>query len=191
MCDTGSAHVAFFFFDFKDKGKQDSRALLSSFLVQLSHQSTSFCDILFACHSYHQSGSQQPSDYTLIQCFKNMLKASGPTPIYLIIDALDECPNTTKLPPPREKVLKLIENLVKSNLPNLRLCITSRPEVDIQGSLKPLTTKCISLHDQSGQKKDIEEYVRSVVSSDSNMRRWRDEDKKLVIETLTKKADGM
>jgi len=120
-----------------------------------------------------------------------MLKASGRVPIYLIIDALDECPNTAKFPPPRDKVLDLIENLVKLNLPNLRLCVTSRPEVDIRASLEPLTTECISLHDQSGQKKDIENYLRSVVYADRNMKRWRDEDKKLVVETLTEKADGM
>ena len=120
-----------------------------------------------------------------------MLKASGRVTIYLIIDALDECPNTTKLPPAREKVLELIEDLVKMDLPNLRLCITSRPEVDIRASLEPLTTICIPLHDQGGQKKDIEDYVRSVVFSDRNMRRWRDEDKTLVVETLTEKADGM
>jgi len=120
-----------------------------------------------------------------------MLKASAPVPIFLIIDALDECPNTTKLPPPREKVLELIEKIVKLNLPYLRLCVTSRPEVDIRASLEPLTTKCISLHEQSGQKKDIEDYVRSVVYSDRNMRRWRNEDKTLVVETLTEKADGM
>ena len=120
-----------------------------------------------------------------------MLKASGRIPIYIIIDALDECPNTIKLPPPREKVLELIEKLVNLDLPNLRLCVTSRPEVDIRASFEPLTTMRISLHEQSGQKKDIEDYVRSVVYSDRNMRRWRDEDKKLVVETLTEKADGM
>jgi len=120
-----------------------------------------------------------------------MLKASGLVPIYLIIDGLDECPNTIKLPPPREKMLELIEKLIKLNLPNLRLCVTSRPEVDIRASLEPLTNTCISLHDQSGQKKDIEDYLRSVVYSDRNMRRWRDEDKTLVVETLTEKADGM
>jgi hypothetical protein len=38
---------------------------------------------------------------------------------------------------------------------------------------------------------DIADYVRSVVYSDSNMRRWRDEDKELVIETLSERADGM
>jgi hypothetical protein len=51
----------------------------------------------------------------------------------------------------------------------------------------------VSLHDQSGQKKDIEDYVRSVVYSDSEpiMRRWRKEDKELVVETLSNRADGM
>ena len=120
-----------------------------------------------------------------------MLKASAPVPIFLIIDALEECPNATKLPPPRKKVLELIEKLVKLNPPSLRLCVTSRPEVDIRASLEPLTTNRISLHDQSGQKKDIEDYVGSVVYSDRNMRRWGDEDKKLVVDTLTEKADGM
>ena len=88
-------------------------------------------------------------------------------------------------------MLELIEKLVKLNFPNLHLCVTSRPEVDIRASLEPLTTMCISLHEQTGQKKDIEDYVKSVVYSDRNMRRWRDEDKTLVVETLTEKADGM
>jgi hypothetical protein len=51
----------------------------------------------------------------------------------------------------------------------------------------------VSLHDQSGQNGDIADYVRSVVYSDSEqiMRRWRVEDKELVIETLSDRADGM
>jgi hypothetical protein len=57
--------------------------------------------------------------------------------------------------------------------------------------LEPLTNIRISLHDQSGQKKDIVDFVTSVVHSNKNMRRWRDEDKKLVVETLSERADGM
>ena len=95
------------------------------------------------------------------------------------------------MPTPRDKVLALIEKLVELGLPNLRLCITSRPEVDIRMSIEPLTSNWLSLHDQSGQKKDINDFVCSVVYSDRNMRRWRDEDKRMVIETLSKRADGM
>jgi hypothetical protein len=120
-----------------------------------------------------------------------MLRLPGAVPVYLILDALDECPGTTGLPPPRERVLELVKRLIKLNLPNLRLCVTSRPEIDIRASLEPLTSNQISLHNQIGQKRDIANYVRSVVYSDSNMRRWRDEDKELVIETLSERADGM
>jgi hypothetical protein len=54
-----------------------------------------------------------------------------------------------------------------------------------------LAPHTVSLHDQSGQKQDIADYVRSFVHSDRRMRRWRDEDKDLVIKTLPEKADGM
>ena len=136
---------------------------------------------------------QQPSIETLTRCLEDALRASGNVPIYLIIDALDECPDTTGMPSLRAEVLSLVEKLVNLNLPRLHLCITSRPEIDIRTSLEPLTSTSnrISLHDQSGQKKDIDEFVRTVVYSDKNMRRWRDEDKELVIKTLSERADGM
>jgi len=49
----------------------------------------------------------------------------------------------------------------------------------------------ISLHDEDGQNNDIIEYIKSVVYSDRRMRDWREEDKQLVIDTLSDKADGM
>jgi hypothetical protein len=112
-------------------------------------------------------------------------------PIYLIVDALDECPNNSGMPTPREEVLDLVKTLVSLCLPNLHICVTSRPEIDIQTTLEPLTTLRVSLHNQSGQKEDIVDYVSSIVSSDKKMRRWREEDRKLVIEMLSERADGM
>ncbi|KAH9970768.1 hypothetical protein BJV74DRAFT_256116 [Russula compacta] len=195
ICGAGSGHIAFFFFDFKDTGKQDPRALLSSLIVQLNNQSNSqsFYDILFAFHSAHQGGTQQPSIGALTNCLENMLRVVGDAPIYLIVDALDECPNTAGIPSSRDQVLDLVEKLVKLNIPNLRLCVTSRPEIDIRASLEPLTSRTnrMSLHDEGGQKNDIIDFVSSVVHSDKKMRRWRDEDKKLVIETLSERADGI
>ena len=187
----GSAYMAYFFFDFKDTGKQDAHALLCSLVVQLSYQSESFCDILFACSSDHQSGSRQPSDRTLTQCLVDMLRVSPQVPIYLILDAVDECPHTIGISSSRDKVLALVEMLAKLNLSNLHLCITSRPEIDIRTFLEPFASNRISLHDQSGQKKDIVDYVKYVVHSDMNMRRWREEDKKVVIDVLSERADGM
>jgi hypothetical protein len=191
ICNAGSAHMAYFFYDYKDAGKQDARAFLSSILVQLGDQSDSFCDILVTSYSAHYRGLEKPSDRALTQCLEKMLGIPGEMPLYLIIDALDECPITTGTSSPRGKALSLVEKVVDLNLPNLRLCITSRPEIDIRNSFEPLTCNRISLHDQSGQKKDIVEFIRSEVYSDRNMRRWRDEDKTLVVETLSDRADGM
>ena len=134
---------------------------------------------------------KQPSEDALKQCLKEMLTLPGQHPVYIVIDALDECSNTSGMPSPREQVLVFLKGLVELSLPNLHLCVTSRPETDIRHVLELLTSRRVSLHEQSGQKKDIIDYVTSVVQSDPKMRRWRDEDKNLVIETLSERADGM
>jgi hypothetical protein len=107
------------------------------------------------------------------------------------VDALNECPRTSAFPPPRADVLNLIEELVKSQFPNLRICITSRLDADIKDILDPLKFRSVSLHEESGQKRDIEEYIKLVVNTHPKNRRWKAEYKQLVIDVLTKKADGM
>ena len=191
MSTDGSAFLAYFYFDFKDTDKQDSRALLSSLLVQLSDQSDIFFDTLFSLYSEHKDGSEQPSNHAIARCLKDMLATTEQVPIYLVIDALDECPNDSGIPSPRERVLDLVKELVELRHSNLRLCITSRPEFDICRVLEPLATQQVSLHDENGQKQDIITYVISVVHSDRKMMSWRDDDKNMVVEKLSEKADGM
>jgi hypothetical protein len=124
---------------------------------------------------------------------KEMLTLSTQPPVYLIMDALDECPNTSGIPSAREQVLDLVKALVGLRLSRLRICVTSRPEVNIRNALEGLAFRSVSLHDESGQKEDIAEYIKSVVHSpaDTLMKRWREDDKELVIQTLTERADGM
>ena len=190
MSNAGSAFLAYFYFDFKDKEKQDSRALLSSLLVQLSNQSDRFCDILHGLYSENKDGSQQPVTTSLLRCLKSML-ANASQPVYLVMDALDECPNDSGIPSSREKMLMTLKELVELNHPILRLCVTSRPEYDIRTTLEPLATQQVSLHDESGQKQDISDYITSVVHSDVKMKKWRDAEKDMVVKKLTAKADGM
>ena len=191
MSNAGSTLLAYFYFDFKDTEKQDSRALLSSLLVLLSDQSEIFFGTLFSLYSAHKDGSETPTVGSLAECLKDMLAITGQGPVYLVMDALDECPNDSGIPTSREKVLNLVKELVGLRHPSLRLCITSRPEFDIRTTLEPLATQQVSLHDESGQKQDIIDYVTSVVHSDNKMMKWRDDDKNMVIEKLTEKADGM
>ena len=184
----GLASLAFFYCDFRDDSKKNLRGLLSSLLVQFCHLSDSYSAILSDFHSEHDNGSRHPSDTALIGCLKRLLKHPGQAPAYIIIDALDECPNTSGMPSPREEVLAFVEELVDLHLANLNICITSRPEVDIKGCLDPLPFNQISLHTESGQLQDIVDYIKFVVQ---NMKRWTAADKELVFEVLTRKSDGM
>ena len=191
MRKSGLASLAFFYCDFREDQKKNLRGLLSSLLVQLCHQSDSYCDILSYLYLEHAKGSRHPSDDALVKCLGEILKLPGQAPVYLIIDALDECAIKSSMPSPREKVLVLVGELLDSQFPNLRICVTSRPETDIKAVLDPLTFRSISLHDESGQLEDIDSYIKSVVKMDRMMRRWKAGDKQLVIDVLTRKADGM
>ncbi len=157
MRKAGLASLAFFYCDFREDQKKGLRGLLSSLLVQLCHQSDSYSGILSKFYSEHANGARHPSDDVLAGCLKDLLKLPGHAPVYLIVDALDECPNTSSIPTPRYEVLNLIGELFKSQIPNLRVCVTSRPEAEIKEFLEPLVLHTVSLHDESGQKRDIEE----------------------------------
>ncbi|KAH9953489.1 hypothetical protein BC827DRAFT_1297514 [Russula dissimulans] len=134
--------------------KRSLRTLILSILCQLATQSNLYCGVLSRLCSTHDNGARKPSDRALRRCLTEMLSLPGQGPIYLILDALDECPNNS-------------------------------------GCQVPERSARVSLHNQRGQRKDIVDYINSVVYSDMKMRRWREEDKRLVIETLSERADGM
>jgi len=120
-----------------------------------------------------------------------MLGLPGQGPVYLIINALDECRNsgcTTA----REEVLVIMQELIDLKLPHLHfLPITGLPEIDIPTILEPLTLPHMSLHDQSGQKQDILDVIKNVTHSDGRTRIQISEGKQMFIDTLPAKVDGM
>ncbi|KAI9430600.1 hypothetical protein H4582DRAFT_2086559 [Lactarius indigo] len=176
VCESGSAIIAYFYFDFRDLTKQTCHDLLLSLVFQLSTRSGPCCDILHHVYKTHEDGTRQPSDDTLKECLKEMLRLLAQGPTFIVLDALDECPNSPGIPSPP---------VMKSS--------NSRPEVDIRAVLHPLASRSVSLQNESGQTSDIADYIQSVVNSSPStaMRRWRADDRNLVIETLTERADGM
>jgi len=124
--------MAYFYCDFRDSQKQDAGGLLSSLIIQLAAKSNACSNILSDLYSNCDAGSRQPGDHVLLDCLEQILKIEGLPTIHIIIDGVDECPDGSGLVPPRERVLRLIEKLVEFDLPNVRICVTSRPEADIQ-----------------------------------------------------------
>jgi hypothetical protein len=188
--DTGNATLAYFYFDFRDEEKQNLRNFVTSVLVQLSTYSKPCCDLIYRLYLAHGKGTQQPGNGILTDYLMKMLRVAVENPIFIIMDAIDECPDLG-MPTPREAVLDLVKDLVHLRLSNLHICVSSRPEIDIQTKLRPLTVNAISLHDETKQMIVIANYISSVVSSDEHMMKWRDEDKKLIVDELSARADGM
>ena len=191
MQKAGLASLAFFYCDFSDDRKTKLHGLLSSFLVQLYHQSDSYFEILSKFYSDHDKGSRPPSDGALVRCLMDLLSVPGLAPVYLVVDALDECPNPSVVRSPRAEVLTLIKDLVKTKNPNLRMCVTSRLEPDIKRVLDPLILHSISLYDEGGQKRDIENYIKSVIRTRTIEARWKEGHRKLAFDALMEKANGM
>jgi hypothetical protein len=191
MSEAGLASIAFFYFDFRDSSKQDVRGALSSLLTQLSAQYDACCGVLERLYSEHNAGSKEPSKDALRECLKSMLTLQDQGPIFIVLDAIDECSNNAGTPSPRENVLRLVEWLSELHYPHLPICVTSRPEADIEAVLQPLASQTVSLHGESGQKEDIINYIKWFINSDPKARKWRKEDKELVLEKLSEGADGM
>ena len=191
MRKAGLASLAYFYCDFRDKGKTGLRGLLSSLLTQLCHQSDAYYDVLFKFYSKHTNGFRRPTERALAECLKDLIYLPGLAPMYLIVDALDECSKTSDIPSPRFKVVKLIEELINLRSPNLRICVTSRPEIDLKDVLDPLIPSSISLHDQRGQKRDIEDFIKSVIYAHPDNKIWGEGHKQEVVDDISRKADGM
>ena len=189
MCQTGLATLAFFYFDFRDVSKQDGRSLLSSLLIQLCRESDNYSKILSSCYSKH--GTQQASQEALMECLKDMLNVPRQGKLYIVVDALDECPSFPGYPTPRDRVLTILRELVILRLPHVHFCFTSRPELDIRVVMENLAIHNVSLHDQDGQNKDISDFIKFIFSSHPRIQRWTKEDKKLAEVTLLNGARGM
>jgi hypothetical protein len=124
-----------------------------------------FWNVLSDLYTKHLDGSDQPSEATLVQCLKHMLQSAACAPFYIILDALDECPDTLAgTPSPREKVLNFVEYICALQV--------------VQPVLDPLTStsRHVSLHEEGGQREDIDTYIRSFVKTDRAMQRWRVEE---------------
>ena len=189
VCRAEEASMAYFYFDFKSVNAKHPHDLISSLLYQLSARSPPCRDILSGLYKAHGSGKTLPFDLALVTCLKQMFSLPGRRPIYIVMDALDECPDTdtSGIPSPRTQVLRLVKELIELSLPNLYICVTSRRKDDIRDAFEPMASHRVILHKQRGQKEDISEYVRFIVY---NMR-WKKKDKDFVVKTLSERSDGM
>jgi hypothetical protein len=109
--------LAYFYFSFRDTEKQKVSNLLSSILSQLVRQADSISDTVRALYdSYHHS---QPPIDRFLSALKSMIEFHRNT--FLIIDALDECPNNSG---EREQLCSTIVEIKEWSASNLHILLS-------------------------------------------------------------------
>lgn len=187
--DDASTAVVYFYFTFSDAKRQESDGMLASLIKQVCCHRPNIPDLVNDLGEYKKKG-MRPSTEELQNSFISTLR--GFTNVYIIIDALDECPNINTQ---RDELIEILHYILDSNLNNLHLFCTSRKESDIDVSLRRQFSEPgrgaldISSHLQEIER-DIGEYIDSTLTN-TKYSSWPIHIKAEVREVLTKKSDGM
>jgi hypothetical protein len=85
--------------------------LFSSLISQLFADSDACYKILSKLYSDNIRGTRKPDIDSLKECMTDVLSLSGRGPIYIIVDALDECPNFPGRSSAHEEILEFVEEI--------------------------------------------------------------------------------
>ncbi|KAJ7051654.1 hypothetical protein C8F01DRAFT_1174452 [Mycena amicta] len=147
---------AFFYFNTNNREQCTITQLLSTLTMQLSVQVNLPHKTLLALWETHNKpqhllGNAKLLTEALIPLLEQLATAR---PVYLVLDALDECTECDKL-------LDLLEKLVDPSRPNVHLLVTSRPEVPVPEKLERCTTTVTIDRSTST---DIDSYLDDALS---------------------------
>ena len=127
--------IACFYFDSTKPDNRNLRGLLASLVTQLCESSKRHPESMPTLYTKCHNGSVPPSETELTQLLNHFLvELQAQFSIYIIIDGVDHCMETESTESPR-KVLKFLEDLVRTRHSKLHICIT--------GSLKEGMKKCL------------------------------------------------
>jgi hypothetical protein len=191
------SYVIYFYFDFKDERKQALSGLLSSLIIQLAAYSRPCFDILIDARARAQESRDiipnkslgnshvHATDDILFDCLESMLLVSSD--IFIILDALDECPEVTR----EIDTFPFLRKLVGLGVSGLRLLVTSRPERDIRRCMQTLTSHPLDLDKAHEQNGELSRFIYHELSSPDHYQNWPHKIKLQAERVLVEKARGM
>ncbi|KAF2725237.1 hypothetical protein K431DRAFT_216300, partial [Polychaeton citri CBS 116435] len=176
-----NAGYAVFYFSFSDNQKQSYESLLRSIVVQLGWREPG---LSMLSQAYEKSSRSVPG---LDEQEKILLTSiESHNEVFLILDALDECPEDSEI---RQNMLVRLERLLQS-APKLRILATSRDMRDIRESMKVSGAERLSISERSVDD-DIRKYVSTKLSCDRRLSRIDPATKRLIEDTISQRSDGM
>jgi ankyrin repeat domain-containing protein 50 len=162
---------------------------LSSTILQLLSQRADIPKNILDAYKKSARGTLQPSINDLLEMFHEVLNVFED--IYLVIDALDECPKAEQS---REHLLEILDKIMGWKEESLHILITSRRGTDIQDPLSNYASELQNyfsiIVEEDNLDLDIQAFLRSSLNSRS-FSRWNEELKTEAISTLSGRAQGM
>jgi len=183
------AAIAYFYFDFADLRKQRPSNSVSSLITQLCRRVSKLPEDLRDLYKGCNNGNRQPTLRELSALFTTFAKHDIIADIYIVVDALDECPQDENNG--RKELLELISTMLALPTSNLHVLVTSRPEIDIKEALEALRPILSIPLQGAGVDADIRLHIESQLAADVKFKSWSHEIKSEIREVLTAGAKGM
>lgn len=160
--------------------------MASSLVFQLSTSSEE-------CQSYLRAkrSSRSPTYEELLGLLSGLLGSSGRT--FIVIDALDECPERARDSTGLLRFFEHLRGLRSQDNIDLRLLMTSRPEIDLRDCMTPLATHTLNVNAAADHIEDMKIYLSTRLFGPESQSFWKwDADVKWrVYNFLTQRSDGM
>ncbi|EPS41150.1 hypothetical protein H072_4976 [Dactylellina haptotyla CBS 200.50] len=174
--------IKFFFWLADTTGIQNSlKGFLCSLLYQILKTNWALDDTYLADHQLCEK--KTALNWDLAELKKILLtaveEAAKTTPLFFLIDGLDEC---------KEDDLDGVTDLILAiaSKPNMKLCISSRPETKIRNTFRDV--QFLKVQEYTG--KDIRKYVQDTLGKTRDTH-ITGEDWDYLIETIVRHSDGV
>ena len=125
---TSKIGLAYLFCNYKEQESQTIALFLGAILQQIAYRQDLVAEPVAQLYENHTKSKTRPSSKEVYSTIESVLDTCATT--YIIVDALDECPNKDGT---RTKLLKLLRRLQSQS--DVRLMVTSRFVPDIESEL--------------------------------------------------------
>lgn len=177
-------NVAIVFVYFNYKEPQSASEILGSLLQQLQLRKTTISTAIFNLWETHTRRKTRPTITEFLTLLQD--EAQNFTKLFIVLDALDECPEKYDDRDCRDKLLTVIHKLG----PGFRLLATGRSHIkNVTEVFRDATVIKIR-----GTEEDIRKFVNSRIDMERNLKYYIGKDTKLrrrVTYKIAKKVDGM
>lgn len=179
---------AYWYFTVSDQNKQNASAFLSSVSARIYAQRNDLPQELRDSYERCGRGTMRPGIKSLMEILYAALLDFDD--VYIIVDALDECPKSNES---REHLLDVLADISSWNEDSSHLFFTSRKEVDIERALCPIIARALRGYMKSLQDQDVLQDTRTFVKKSLQGRafpKWRVQFKDGVEEILCGRCQG-